>query len=354
MPLVSPITTPLGHSLPPQEHHTITLHAPTWDHAVRFRNKDRSLFAQMVSMYPRFAPWAQASILGKQIHSSLGLAPDQACLPFTHPDTFVAAKEYALSHHRKPEDGILSAGELGFRVVDISGTRLYVVVFPAMKMGGIIGLWQNHGTGISTRLAEDLLASLHENGSEGGIVVNEFQATAEDDLQAAGIPEGTCLPEVEAHTKLKDRIISLLQRESLAPDAAAKLQAHDVYLYPTGMAAIYYFHRLLVEPGPGKVRPGTVVVLGSVFHNSWHVFEEETAEGELKHFGNVSTKEHLDVLEAWLEDEKTRGKGVSYMFVEFPSNPILVSADLVRLKGLVCFLSFFFFYLVKFSCFANG
>ncbi|KAM7208102.1 vacuolar transporter chaperone 4 [Naviculisporaceae sp. PSN 640] len=322
-----------SHSLPPQESHTITLHAPTWDHAIRFRNKDMALFSKMVSMYPRFGPWNQARQLCGVIHSQLGLAPSQACLPFIHPETVPAAKEYAFSHHRtaNEKDGSkLLPGELEFRVVDIAGVRLYVLVFPAKKMSGIVGVWQNHGTGITTRLAQDLLDGIERDSAVFTVNELQFEAAGED-VELEKLPEATYLPEVEAHSQLRERIAGLMKRASIVPEAAEKLRADDVYLYPTGMAAIYYLHKILTREVE-QTRKGTVVALGSVFHSSWHVFEEESPNG-FKHFGRCETAEELDVIEKWLDQESKEGRSVSYLFVEFPSNPLLVSVDLARLRG---------------------
>lgn len=341
---VLPIATLTGHSLPPEEAHTITLHAPTWDHMVRFRNKDAALFREMVSMYPRFGPWNQAAELCRAIHSRLGLSSDTGCLPFLHPETVLAARDYAFSPHRNDRDGSkLLPGELKFRVVDIADrVRLYVVVFPRSKMAGIVGLWQNHGAGVTTRLAEDLLAQIREDA--GLFRVHEFEATAGDAvddrrlLDENKMPPGTWVPEVEAHSQLRERIVELMKRDSLVPETAVKLRADDVFLYPTGMAAIYYLHKILTQEVE-ESKKGTVLVLGSVFHNSWHVFEEESPDG-FKHFGKCETTDDLDEIERWLEGEHEQGRRIGYLFVEFPSNPLLVSVDLARLRGWVCFFIF--------------
>lgn len=53
---VKPITTPLGQSLPPHTPHAITVHLPTWQTALRFREGDPEIGKQLKSMYPRFSP----------------------------------------------------------------------------------------------------------------------------------------------------------------------------------------------------------------------------------------------------------------------------------------------------------
>jgi cystathionine beta-lyase/cystathionine gamma-synthase len=71
-----------------------------------------------------------------------------------------------------------------------------------------------------------------------------------------------------------------------------------------------------------------------VFPNTYHLFEE--SEGGMKHFGQCDADGRaLEELEEWLEEEKVAGRKVAYIFTEFPSNPILVSLDLRRLRGIV-------------------
>jgi cystathionine gamma-synthase len=50
----------------------------------------------------------------------------------------------------------------------------------------------------------------------------------------------------------------------------------------------------------------------------------------MKHYGKCNDDE-LNEFEKYLEE----GGKCSYVFTEFPSNPILVSADLVRLRKIV-------------------
>lgn len=234
---------------------------------------------------------------------------------FTDPAAFSNHRTYSLSPYRK--DKKLSDGDLSFKVVDIHGIRLYCVVYPLSKAPGVIGVWQNTGTGLSTRTAEELLKYV-----DSDFKILEWSG---EDLQ--NVPPPTYLPECEAHGKLRTRISNLLHRQPLDPDMI-KVTASDVYLYPTGMAAIHRLNEILIQRDPG-----TIVVIGSVFHNTYHLFEE--SPGGLQHFGAAGANSGmLEKLEAYLSEQYGQGKTVSYLFVEFPSNPILVSADLARLRAI--------------------
>jgi cystathionine gamma-synthase len=58
-----PITTELGHSMPPEGPHTISLHAKGWDVALRFRDGDPTLMAKLKSIYPRFCPFNETMMV---------------------------------------------------------------------------------------------------------------------------------------------------------------------------------------------------------------------------------------------------------------------------------------------------
>ncbi|KAH8898069.1 PLP-dependent transferase [Thozetella sp. PMI_491] len=319
MPL-PPITVEAGNALPPGGPHAITLHAPGWDLAMRFRDRDMSVFAIIKSIYPRFGPFGISKQFAVGIEKALSLPEGYAALPFTNPDAFLMAQEFAFSEHRKPEDR-LKPEELLFRIVDVHGVRFYVVAYPAMKMMGILGVWQNPGTGTSTRLSEELLKYPDD------IKPLSFEASGKDDVAVDKLPPATYLDEAEAHQKLRERIVGLLKRAPLDP-ATATFAPDDVYMYNSGMASIYRMQEVIL-----KVRPGTVVALGSIFHNTYHLLAE--APRGLKHFGECDAKSGvMDKLEAYLASEAKEGRAVSFVLVEFPSNPILISVDLKRLKKL--------------------
>lgn len=312
--VVRPITTELGHSVPPEGPHTITFHLPGWETSIRFRNGDTAIQQQLRSVYPRLAPFGLTRELSTTLRKKLEAPETTGLLMFTDPAAFSMHKEYSLSEHRKEHQ--LSEGDLTFRVVDIHGTRLYCVSYHATKVKGVIGVWQNAGIGISTRTAEVLLKH----------VDSDFKAVEwAGDLD--NIPPPTYLPQCDAHAKLRQRISDLLHRAPIDPEKV-KVTPDDVYLYQTGMAAIYRLNAALVQRCPG-----TVLVLGSIFHNTFHLFEE--APGGMKHFGQCNAASRvMDQVEEYLDAHYKDGRTVSYAFLEFPSNPILVSADLNRLRRI--------------------
>jgi cystathionine gamma-synthase len=54
---VDPSTIEFGQSLPPHGPHTITMHIPKWETALRFIEGDKSIVTQLKSIYPRILPF---------------------------------------------------------------------------------------------------------------------------------------------------------------------------------------------------------------------------------------------------------------------------------------------------------
>lgn len=222
---------------------------------------------------------------------------------FLDPATFSAHEVYGLSDHRK--ENKLVQGDLTYKIVDIHGVRLFCVIYPLAKTPGTVGIWQNTGTGLSTRASEELVKYV-----DSDFAAVQWSGNIND------IPPPTYLPECEAHGALRKRIRDLLHRAPIVPEKV-KVREDDVYLYHTGMAAIHRANEMLI-----KRDPGTILVLGSVFHNTWHLFEE--APGGIKHFGACDAASGvMDKLEAWAQVHYDEGKTISYAFLEFPSSVLL-------------------------------
>lgn len=175
--------------------------------------------------------------------------------------------------------------------------------------------WQNSGLGISTRHAEKLL-----QGVEG---LKKLEGVGLEN-----VPEPTWTEEGEANEALRKRIVEMVKR---APIDAAKVtcEPKDVFLYPSGMAAIWYMANWISD-----IKPGAAVVMGIPFHNTYHHLLEE-AKGGITNFGHVD-EAGLDKFESWLQEEG--GRAVSWVYAEFPGNPSLETPDIARLKQLVSLL----------------
>lgn len=309
---IKELTTEFGHSLPPEGPHAITFHIPGWDAALRFRDGDMAIFTRLRSMYPRFAPFGPIRQLSAAIAQKLALSEMTAVLMYMDPAVFAVHKEYCLSPERKEHR--LSEKDLSFKIVEIHDVRLYCVTYHIAQTKSIIGVWQNTGTGILTRPAQELLKYVNTEFKEV-----EWSGDLHD------MPTPTYYPESEAHEELRKRISELLHRAQLDPEKV-KVNPDDVYLFQTGMAAIHRLNQALI-----KRCPGIILVLGSVFPSTWHLFKE--TPGGMKHIGDARDGV-MGKVEEYLKDIYKDGKTISYAFLEFPSNPLLVSIDLNRMRKI--------------------
>ncbi|PSR82728.1 pyridoxal phosphate-dependent transferase [Coniella lustricola] len=313
--VAKPITTEFGHSLPPETPHSVTTHAPGWDTIFRFRDADMSLFMTIKSLYPRFSPWGPARELAVALGQKLGATPPaHGLVMFTNPGAFAMQTAWSTSHHRN--ENKVPDGTLAFKVVEVHGTRLYCVIYPMSHTPGVIGGWQNSGIGLSSRASEELLKHID----------TDFHVVDWDgDLD--NLPAASYQPEVDAHRAVRRRIRDLLHRAPIDP-ANVKVAEDDVFLYQTGMAAIYNLNSVLFQRDQGQS-----ILLGSIFHNTFHLLED-TSNG-MKHFGACGPDSGIVAkLDEYLDARYKNGQTVSYLFIEFPSNPILVSADLHGIRKI--------------------
>ncbi|KAH8170181.1 aminotransferase class I and II domain-containing protein [Sarocladium implicatum] len=234
----------------------------------------------------------------------------KSAMPFLNPSAWPYALRHAGSPHR--DENRAGPEALTVECVEISGERIFVVLFEPQNTKAFMTAWQNCGLGISTRHAEKLL--------EGVDGLKRLEGVG-----LGNVPEPTWTAEGEVHGKLKERIVELVKRAPIDP-AKVKCETKDVFLYPSGMAALWYMATWISE-----IKPGAAVVLGIPFHNTYHHLLEE-AKGGMVNFGGVD-ETGLDKFESWLEEDG--GKEISWVYAEFPGNPTLETPDLGRLQKLV-------------------
>lgn len=224
--------------------------------------------------------------------------------------------KYTANHvqHQLRKEHAITPDKLTFKAVDIAGHRLYTVLYDKQN-GKALGLtWKTPGIGLSIRAAEYLLKNID--------TMTEVQCSFD------APPEPTWTPEGPAHQQLRQRVVDLLHHGAIDPSNVT-CKASDVFLYPTGMAAVFHSNGILEKYIPD----GMNIEMGIVFHSTHELLYEDSING-WKHFGRVDTQS-LDSMEAWLQ----AGNRVSYAIVEFPGNPTLESVDLHRLKALVSLIA---------------
>ena len=186
--------------------------------------------------------------------------------------------------------------------------KLFVVTFPSEHLKTAMAFWRLSGLGISSRLAQKALDCLPTHHAGKG---------AKDSLDEIW---------TDAHQKICERIGSLLRRASIDPARAQLWTCSDVYLYPSGMSAIYHTHHNLL-----KWRGSQSIVFGFPYELTLKMLETFGAGCTFFPFG---TESELDLLEAFLKEQKSNGAVPQAIWCECPSNPLLRTPNLARVKRL--------------------
>ncbi|MCZ7592163.1 MAG: PLP-dependent transferase [Kiritimatiellae bacterium] len=167
------------------------------------------------------------------------------------------------------------------RTVEWPKGNMYAVCFPASAADAALKYWRHTGDGISSRRAQALLDGTPE-------------------------PDAT-----EARAKLQRRIA---EATGVTPDC--------VYFFRSGMAAIYTIYRAMVRRTPGQ----PLIQLGFPYVDTLkilqdfgtpHVFLPHALERDINMLHQVSL-----------------GETIAGLLCEFPSNPVLISADLTRVREI--------------------
>ena len=196
--------------------------------------------------------------------------------------------------------------------------RLYAVFFPKQMMTVAMSFWRLTGTGISSRLAE----SLHEHlSSQRQIPSSSKEFNQHQDLGQQQVNDDTT-----ASSAVCERIANLLKRASLQPSISDRISASDIFLYPTGMSAIYHCNILLQDWMPAES-----IVFGFPYELTLKMLQTYGTSCRFYGFGTLN---ELDEMEAYLESEAGHGRKVQSVWCEIASNPLLRTVDLKRIRSL--------------------
>jgi cystathionine gamma-synthase len=154
----------------------------------------------------------------------------------------------------KPDDRVLLVEEKQNRCGDVLNVNftIYIVLFPAEQISFAYMFWNYTGVGISVRQANYYLSMLGRNA-----------APSESDTPSSIEDWSLCADGFSAKQVLRRRIASgLLHYDSFgvpqdpnlkgqqdSPDIV-KVSECDVFLFPTGMTAVWSAHQLALQSRP--------------------------------------------------------------------------------------------------------
>ncbi|KAK7696357.1 hypothetical protein QCA50_001011 [Cerrena zonata] len=364
----------LGAAVPPFAPHAISVSLPTWQDNVDYEEGEKRVVDAMVSGYPRFFIHLGIQKLARQCRQKFGSSGED-CMLF--PSRKIAENCRSFMIDRAHAQGIDIPIRLVQHVIhpnngssNSPSIELHIVLFPENQFSLAKQFWQHTGLGVSSRLAERCLIMLQDQeqlptsmaspripGKSGNKHYSakpprESQVeNAVDDLEDATYLEeryGRNLPQdaaASAKRAMKRRIAGVLVRDSPSDWSQAgkqdaevgpstrgvhEVSEDDVYLYPTGMAAIWNAHQLALHVRP----PTKSICFGFPYTDTLKILEKWGPGCDF--LGNGLDKD-IDELEQILERESAQRPGqppILALFTEFPSNPLLRCANLPRLRAL--------------------
>ena len=265
-PLWQPET--LGKPLPDSPH-AVSVSLPLWEHVVGYEEGAAEVVDQMQAGYPRFF----LALLTKQLFQVAEerfAMEGEGAMVFPSRDAAERCRAYALK--REPEVGV--------RLEAMGKFGLWAVVFPEAVRATIKLYWRFSGEIVSSRCAEAFL----ENRTP--------------DTEAGAVAKRTLRQRLARHAGVGER---------------------DVFLVPSGMAAVSMVHRMLEAALPHRES----VQLDFPYVDALKVQEEF---GHGAHFFPRAKPEDLAAIHAMAAVGFING-----VYVEAPSNPLLRCVPLAKL-----------------------
>jgi cystathionine gamma-synthase len=236
---------------------------------------------------------------------------------FTNPDVAPACKAYMSSagihgaNAASPDSISLRSIEFGTAKIPEHALRLpplYAVVYPPQLSGMATLFWRLTGTGVSSRQAGRCLQALDRI------------------RQADGISQPPPPVSHPVYETICNRIARLIERAPVGRSRSSKVSPNAVYLYPSGMSAIYHVHHLLLN-----WRGAESVVLGFTYELTIKIIE---VFGPSYRLYSGGTDTEIDELEHHIEGRYRQESKIQAVWCECPSNPLLRTPNMERLREL--------------------
>lgn len=253
------VLTPLGHPLPDSPH-AVSVSLPTWADVVGYEEYDSRVVNAMQLGYPRFVYHPYVKQLIAQAEARWAKI-NETCLIFPSRNVAEQCRDFM-------GDGRIETLE-----------SVFAVVFSKEKEAKAKEFWQHTGMICSSRQCEAV-------------------------LEKKPIVDGT-----QAKQKMQKRIAGF-----------CKVTSESVYLFPSGMGAIYNTYQALAD------REGATIQLGFPYVDTLKIQEKSIGVRNKKAYFASSMEEVKELL--------SREK-ISAVFTEFPTNPLLQSFDLESLSKLL-------------------
>ncbi|KAH9018723.1 PLP-dependent transferase [Lactarius pseudohatsudake] len=334
---MAPSEYPLGSPIPAFAEHAITSSLPTWEDNVGFEAGEARVMDAMQTGYPRLFIHLDVRKLSALLEQKLG-TPSESSLLFPSRKSAEACRAF------------LAARDVLARVVQhcISDRLcIFLVLFPQDQFSTAKKFWQYTGLGISSRLATRCLSVLASATSPTSstpphpeLGAHRYQASSKPPAEPHGTDQSEYLEQRYGWTPgvAAVELAKAAMRRHIAGGGEAEVEVaqyvrgvavteDDVFLFQTGMSAIWSAHQLALDIRGAK----KTVCFGFPFVDTFKLLKEWGPGCYFLGHGLI------DELEVILEAEQAKNPHeppILALFTEFPSNPLLRSPDLSRLRTL--------------------
>lgn len=354
----------IGAPIPNNTQHAVSVTLPTWEATVGYEEGEEWVVNKMNSGYPRFFIHNDIQQLSKLIESSYA-RDNEKCFIFPTYNiakrcrNFLKEKALTLSPPVKANIRILQLSTPPPASVDEESTKIEaniaIVFFPSNLYSLTKQYWQHTGEGISSRLAEYFLSEMKDkltaeikskrssevsNGSSNHSQSPRASRSSRSSRSSVSIRNNNLNNKTESATFIEERFgrnldlrfakeAKKILLERLSSDFDNDYcDSQNTYLYPSGMAAIFNAHRIVLNISePNDANKLKSVCFGFPYVDTLNILRKW---GAGVHFYGFGDDESLDDLELRLES----GERILSLFCEFPSNPLLRTPDIIRIKHL--------------------
>ncbi|KAF2169532.1 hypothetical protein M409DRAFT_64646 [Zasmidium cellare ATCC 36951] len=384
-PTPLPFNQTLGETIPPDTPHAVSVSLPTWLSNVGYEEGEDWVVQKMQCGYPRFFIHKLIQKLAASIVAAHGSSDTEQAMLMPSPRCAARCKEFISSQIPKtdpstirhldfvPDPSKIATQEPGRVLPKVSAVIYPKESWPAAKV-----FWQHTGEGISSRRAEFCQRAFDENllvekssltppqtprltkgpkryqrQTSVDLGLTNGHAKAPNGSEAATNGDNVLDSEqfieerfgrnlnakfaAQAKLAIRKRIAGSLTTNTDLPQSleepvdrnrertrdVPEFTVDDVYLFGTGMNAIFTSHRAL-RLARGEMKS---VMYGFPYVDTLKVLEKFGPGAVFYGHGN---SDDIDDLERRLES----GERFLSLYCEFPGNPLLKTPDLKRLRTL--------------------
>ncbi|KAK4464977.1 putative cystathionine gamma-synthase/beta-lyase [Cladorrhinum samala] len=376
----------LGEPLPPNNPHAVSVHLPTWRDNIGWAEREQRVIEAMNTGYPRFFIPRVVIELSEHLLHKLPSKFDEtqttalAFASWKYTKWFIRYLWEGSAPFNSPsqayvvfEGGPIIESSAGWSAQDVDKHRaegrdvLFLVPFPSDMMVTARKLVQHSGYAISSRRAIHWLENLglrsrpEPTSTAESVLTNQLCSlrrvgegcalcrTMEHHSKLPRTTSGHLADASTAETVLRWRIAAWsgckcstnpnLQGPTSTSDLPTPINSSpsspeligcsnnldpdkDVFLYPSGMAAIAAAFHAVIKDKPDA----RVAVIGFLYLDTIKILHRVLGEERVP----IISYDELD----WFEAQLRSGSQYEAVFTEFPGNPLLQSPDLARLREM--------------------